>query len=133
MQIWRAVHVYGLHVPWYADLQGYNLHMGEDVYMNFGCVLLDCNTISIGVHDGSVHVDLHQADMVTVLLSQTVRALSLQATGPCSGQTCRSVGAYPWNLRYILCRACRHVDADTESFAAVLSGASIRSSRAHQV
>ena len=28
--------------------QGYNVILGSGVYMNFGCILLDCNTIEIG-------------------------------------------------------------------------------------
>lgn len=44
-----------LHISWLAHVQGYNLHMGEDVYMNFGCVLLDCNLITIGAHHASLH------------------------------------------------------------------------------
>lgn len=27
---------------------GYNIHVGENFYANFGCVMLDCNTIKIG-------------------------------------------------------------------------------------
>lgn len=27
---------------------GYNIEMGEDVYMNFNCVILDCNRVRIG-------------------------------------------------------------------------------------
>lgn len=33
-----------------STMQGYNLHIGEEVYMNFGCVLLDCNIITIGAY-----------------------------------------------------------------------------------
>lgn len=29
-------------------VQGYNITLGSGVYMNFGCILLDCNTIEIG-------------------------------------------------------------------------------------
>ena len=29
-------------------MQGYNIHLGRDVYVNFGAVFLDCNTIHIG-------------------------------------------------------------------------------------
>lgn len=29
-------------------VQGYNITLGKGVYINFGCILLDCNTIEIG-------------------------------------------------------------------------------------
>jgi len=33
--------------PFYCDY-GYNIHMQDKVYLNFGCVILDCNTVRIG-------------------------------------------------------------------------------------
>lgn len=33
--------------PFYCDY-GYNIRLGDDVYMNFGCTLLDIGTITIG-------------------------------------------------------------------------------------
>lgn len=36
-----------IRTPFYADY-GYNIHLGRDVFFNFGCVLLDVCTIRIG-------------------------------------------------------------------------------------
>ncbi|MCV3271072.1 sugar O-acetyltransferase [Roseobacter sinensis] len=36
-----------LRAPLYADY-GYNIHLGDDVFLNYGCVLLDVCTIRIG-------------------------------------------------------------------------------------
>ncbi len=33
--------------PFYCDY-GYNIHAGSRLYMNFGCVILDCNRVTIG-------------------------------------------------------------------------------------
>lgn len=33
--------------PFYCDY-GYNIIAGENLYMNFGCVVLDCNRVTIG-------------------------------------------------------------------------------------
>ncbi len=33
--------------PFYCDY-GSNIHAGDRLYMNFGCVVLDCNTVHIG-------------------------------------------------------------------------------------
>jgi maltose O-acetyltransferase len=33
--------------PFYCDY-GYNIHAGNNLYMNFGCVILDCNRVDIG-------------------------------------------------------------------------------------
>lgn len=33
--------------PFYCDY-GYNIHAGRKLYMNFGCVILDCNKVTIG-------------------------------------------------------------------------------------
>lgn len=33
--------------PFYCDY-GSNIHAGDRLYMNFGCVILDCNTVHIG-------------------------------------------------------------------------------------
>ena len=38
--------------PTFACDYGYNIHLGKDVYVNFGAIFLDCNTITIGAHDG---------------------------------------------------------------------------------
>lgn len=35
--------------PFYCDY-GSNIHVGDRLYMNFGCVILDCNTVHIGDH-----------------------------------------------------------------------------------
>lgn len=35
--------------PFYCDY-GSNIILGDGVYMNFGCVILDCNTVHIGEH-----------------------------------------------------------------------------------
>lgn len=36
-----------IHPPFRVDY-GYNVHLGNDVYMNYGCVILDCNEVRIG-------------------------------------------------------------------------------------
>jgi len=33
--------------PFYCDY-GYNIHIQDSVYLNFGCVILDCNSVHIG-------------------------------------------------------------------------------------
>jgi maltose O-acetyltransferase len=33
--------------PFYCDY-GYNIFLGKDTYLNFNCVILDCNTVHIG-------------------------------------------------------------------------------------
>lgn len=33
--------------PFYCDY-GSNIYMGNNIFMNFGCVILDCNTVHIG-------------------------------------------------------------------------------------
>ncbi|MDO8587481.1 MAG: sugar O-acetyltransferase [Armatimonadota bacterium] len=35
--------------PFYCDY-GYNIFAGDHVYVNFGCVILDCNEVHIGDH-----------------------------------------------------------------------------------
>ncbi len=47
--------------PFYCDY-GSNIHAGERLYMNFGCVVLDCGEIRIG--DGSVVVSDIPANVV---------------------------------------------------------------------
>ncbi|MEM7727330.1 MAG: sugar O-acetyltransferase [Cyanobacteria bacterium P01_A01_bin.45] len=33
--------------PFHCDY-GENIHVGDNFYMNYGCIILDCNTVSIG-------------------------------------------------------------------------------------
>ena len=48
--------------PFYCDY-GYNIHTGENVYLNFNCVILDCAVVTIGARTQiGPNVQIYAAD-----------------------------------------------------------------------
>ena len=76
-------------------MQGYNIHLGRDVYVNFGAVFLDCNTIHIGMAMQQLRVTCAQ-DLITHALRYTLPVM-VQAIGACWRPTCSCTQrGIPW-------------------------------------
>lgn len=68
-------------------MQGYNIHLGSDVYVNFGAIFLDCNTIHIGASVEPPSMAHTQANMQCVHLLISVA----QAIVACWHPMCNSI------------------------------------------
>jgi len=72
--------------PFFCDY-GYNIHLGEDVYFNFNCVVLDCTVITIGARTQiGPNVQIYAADHP---LDAGARAAAAEFARPVSiGEDC---------------------------------------------
>jgi len=72
--------------PFYCDY-GYNIRLGEGVFLNFNCVVLDCTTVAIGARTQiGPNVQIYAADHP---LDFAARAAAVEFTRPVSiGEDC---------------------------------------------